>query len=181
MLSAKLKSRLLSIARSIESDKEKFISLVKEVAIEVGGPNWSTRILFPCGEMLRKNVAQSWLLRGECGTTPSAFLLVQRKSLVFGVPFEFALKVPIENIARVKEIMDADKTDAAPEAKLRDAARQVREAKRQVLFVRPHTNPIINELRSLLSLHEIDEKLDRNPKVLCAVKSLVTKLNASQG
>lgn len=38
MLSPKLTIRLLNLAQSIESDKEKFVSLLREVAVALGGP-----------------------------------------------------------------------------------------------------------------------------------------------
>ena len=98
-----------------------------------------------------------------------------RKCLVFGVPFHFAVRVAIEDLARVKEIMDAKKTDATPEVKLREAVRQLREEKANSLPV-PLFNPSISELRSLLSMRVVAEKLDHDPKMMRAVKSLLANL-----
>ncbi len=178
MLSPKLKVRLLNLAQSIESDKEKFVSLVKEVAVELGGPHWASGDFIALWKQVTSECRA--VLVKEGGMRPETFryyIGAARKCLVFSVPFQFAVRVPIEDLARVKEIKDADKTDAAPEIKLRDAVRHMREEKAKLLPVNPLSNPTINELRSLLSIRVVADKLDRDPKMMCAVKSLIAKLH----
>ena len=178
MLSPKLTVRLLNLAKSIESDKEKFVSLVKEVAIELGGPSWASGDFISLWKQVTHRVSCGLgQQRGHALETFRYYIGAARKCLVFSVPFQFAVKVGIEDLARVKEIKDADKTDAAPEVKLRDAVRQLREEKAKLLPVNPLSNPTINELRSLLSIRVVAERLDSNPKILRALKSLVKKLH----
>lgn len=178
MLSAKLRSRLLAVARSIESDKTKFVAIIKEVLIELGGPNWNSADFVALWKNVKKECCAVLVTEGGMrADTFHYYLAAARKCLVFSVPFQFAVHVSIRDLARVKEIMEADKTDAAAEIKLRNAARQVRDEKVKELPVYPPDSPI-SELRSLLSIRAVADKLDRDGRVMRTIKSLVTKLKA---
>ena len=142
----------------------------------MGGSNWRSADF----EVLWKTVTKECkaILVGEGGMRRETFAYyigAARKCLVFEVPFQFAVKVAITELRRVKEIKDADKSDAAPEMKLRNAVRQAREEKIKLLPM-PIQNPHINELRALLSNRVVTEKVESDPKMLRAVKTLVGKL-----
>jgi hypothetical protein len=133
MISAKVAGKLRTVGFSIKSNQERFVEIVKLVAVEIGGPTWQGsdlktlwgQVTKECKEVLVNDPEGPQFSKSAFGE----YMGAARKAIIFGVPFKFARKIAIEDLARVKELIDKDASDKSPEEKLNAAAKIVKDEK----------------------------------------------------
>ena len=133
MISAKLAGKLRAVGFSIKSNQERFVDTVKQVAIEIGGTTWQGgdlktlwgQVTKECKEILVNDSDGPQFSKAAFGE----YMGAARKAIIFGVPFRFARKIAIEDLGRVKELIDKDTSDKSQEEKLNAAARTVKDEK----------------------------------------------------
>ncbi len=142
MISAKLIGRLRSVGLSIKSNQERFVEIVKLVAIEIGGPTWQGgdlktlwgQVTKECKEVLVNDPEGPQFSKAAFGE----YMGAARKAIIFGVPFKFARKIAIEDLGRVKELIDKDASEKTLEEKLNAAAKFVKDEKAAWKKLAPH-------------------------------------------
>ena len=133
MISTKLAGKLRTVGFSIKSNQERFVEIVKQVAIEIGGSTWQSgdlktlwgQVTKECKEVLVNDPEGPQVTKAAFGD----YMGAARKAIIFGVPFKFARRIAIEDLARVKELFDKDMSNRPLEEKLNTAAKTVKDEK----------------------------------------------------
>ena len=149
MISAKLAGKLRTVGFSIKSNQERFVEIVKQVAIETGGTVWQSgdlknlwrQVTNECKAILVTDPEGPQFTRAVFGD----YMGAARKAIIFGVPFKFARKIAIEDLARVKELLDKDTSNKPLEEKLNAAAQKVKDEK--AAWRKPSPSPVYVKLR----------------------------------
>ena len=134
MLSSRVTKKLYQSGFAITKATDRFIAVLREALVELGGQEWQKSDLPVLFRQLTKEVV------GPLCNDPEGprlgkdifarYMNAAKKSLLFGIPFRLAVYLSIADLAVVKAKVDADTRPVSTEEKVTDAIASLHKERR---------------------------------------------------
>jgi hypothetical protein len=134
MLSESLLTGFVKLGKSIKSNHEQFLDLMRKALVESGTTEWHKGDLPKLFARLEKDVRLP-LCEMEDGAkldkpTFNRLFSAARKALVLGVPFRLSSYMTLPQLAKIKAIADADPSARSMEDKIAAAIKTVKDERK---------------------------------------------------